>query len=546
MSDCLNPLYCFPDGLNPYSLYFCNRTKQLFMANQEAFIKSITTSFSSSEPHIYLGAGVLEGEILADAKVLLPLRMMNRHGLVAGATGTGKTRTLQVLAEQLSDAGVPVFLLDVKGDISGINEPGQSNPKLTERAAKLKIDFVPNGFPVELYSLSGKSGAVMRATVLEFGPVLLSKVLELNDTQTGTLAVLFKYADDHKLPVVDLEDLKKLLFYLAEGPGKEEIKESLGKISTSTSGTILRKITALEQQGLGSMFGEPSFDIYDLLSKIDGKGVISLLNISDVQNQPDLYSTFLLSLLVELYQELPEAGDLDKPKLVFFLDEAHLLFKDSSKAFLEQIEQIIRLIRSKGVGVFFCSQSPQDIPESVLGQLGNRIQHALRAFTPNDADNLKKTVKTFPRSDFYEIDQVLLNMGIGQALVTVLNEKGIPTEVAHTHLTPPRAVMGPLEESKIQALLHESELYKKYQESVDPVSAQEILTERINAMQEKVDIAKSEFETPARTQRPAKSTVEQIFASPITKEIGKQVVRGIFGMIFGDTGTRSTSRRKKR
>lgn len=515
------------------------------MANQEAFIQSISTSFSSSEPHIYLGAGVLEGEIVAEAKINVPLKMMNRHGLVAGATGTGKTRTLQILAEQLSDAGVPVFLLDVKGDISGIFEPGSPNAKLTERAEKLKIQFIPSGFPVELYSLSGKNGATMRATVMEFGPVLLSKVLELNDTQTGTLAVLFKYADDNKLPIVDLQDLKKLLFYLSEGPGKEEIKESLGKISTSTSGTILRKITAIEQQGLASIFGEPSYDIYDLLSKVDGKGVVSLLNISDVQNQPDLYSTFLLSLLVELYQELPEAGDLDKPKLVFFIDEAHLLFKDSSKAFLEQIEQIIRLIRSKGVGIFFCSQSPQDIPESVLGQLGNRIQHALRAFTPNDADNLKKTVKTFPRSDFYEIDQVLLSLGIGQALVTVLNEKGIPTIVAHTHLTPPRASMGPLEEDKIQSLLSESDLYKKYNQVIDSVSAQEILTERINRIQEKTEQISTAIETNSRNStKNSKSTVEQIFDSPITKEIGKQVVRGIFGMIFGNTGSRSTSRRK--
>jgi DNA helicase HerA-like ATPase len=371
------------------------------MTDKATFIQRIQQSYSSKEAHIYLGAGVLNNEILAEAQVNLPLRMMNRHGLVAGATGTGKTRTLQVLAEQLADAGVPVFLLDVKGDLIGLNAPGTSNPKLEERAKNLGITFNPQGFPVEVYSLSGKNGATMRATVLEFGPILLSKVLELNETQTGTLAVLFKYADDNKLPLVDLNDLKKVLNYLAEGPGKEEIKESYGKISTATSGTILRKIVALEQQGVDRIFGEPSFDIDDLFQKVDGKGVISLLNISDTQSQPALFSTFLLSLLVEIYNSMPEAGDLDKPKLVFFFDEAHLLFKDAPKAFLEQIEQVVRLIRSKGIGVFFCTQSPQDIPETVLAQLGNRVQHALRAFTPNDADNLRKTVKTYPRSDFY-------------------------------------------------------------------------------------------------------------------------------------------------
>lgn len=279
--------------------------------------------------------------------------MLNRHGLIAGATGSGKTRTLQVLAEQLSHAGVSVFLSDVKGDLSGLASPGASNPKLEQRAKDLGITFSPEGVPVELYSLSGKKGAQMRATVMEFGPILLSKILELNDTQTGVISILFKYADDKQLPIVDLNDLKKVLNYLSEGAGKAEVKESYGTISTATSGTILRKIVALEQQGVNNIFGEPSFEISDLLQKIDGKGVVSLLNVSDMQDKPAVFSTFLLSLLAELYQTLPEAGDLDKPKLVFFLDEAHLLFKDASKAFLEQIEQIVRLIRSKGVGVFF-------------------------------------------------------------------------------------------------------------------------------------------------------------------------------------------------
>ena len=340
------------------------------------------------------------GEPVAEAHVKIPLKTLNRHGLIAGATGTGKTRTLQLLAEQLSDAGVPVFMLDVKGDLSGLNQAGASNPKIEERAKQLNKPFAPTGFPIELYSLSGKLGAQMRATVTEFGPVLLAKILELNDTQTGVLAVIFKYADDNKMPIVDLNDLKKILGYLSEGAGATEIKSSYGSISSATSSTILRKIVAIEQQGLAGLFGETSYDIDDLFNRIDGKGVISLLNIADVQNQPVLYSTFLLSLLAEIYQAMPEAGDLDKPKLVFFFDEAHLLFNDAPKAFLEQVNTIIRLIRSKGIGVFFCTQSPMDIPESVLAQLGNRVQHALRAFTPNDVDALKKTVNTFPKSDF--------------------------------------------------------------------------------------------------------------------------------------------------
>ena len=365
------------------------------MYRDSQFSELIRSSYTTKGACIYLGAGILDGKIIADAEVNLSLKMMNRHGLIAGATGTGKTRTLQLISEQLSDAGVPVFLLDVKGDLSGLNEPGLTNEKLEERAAALGKPFTPSGFPVELYSLSGKLGAQMRATVLEFGPIMLSKILDLNETQTGVMAVIFKYADDNKLPLLDLNDLKKVISYLSDGPGAAEIKDSYGTISGSTSGTILRKIVGLEQQGLSRIFGERSFDIQDLFNRMDGKGVISLLNISDVQNQPVLFSTFLLSLLAEIFYTMPEAGDLDKPKLVFFFDEAHLLFKNSSKAFLEQIETIIRLIRSKGIGVFFCTQTPMDVPESVLGQLGNRVQHALRAFTPNDVDALKKTVNTY-------------------------------------------------------------------------------------------------------------------------------------------------------
>lgn len=500
------------------------------MSNQSAnFTEKVKAAYQPTGSYIYLGAGILNGEVLAQAEVNLSLQMMNRHGLVAGATGTGKTRTLQLLAEQLSDAGVPVFMLDVKGDLSGLNQPGPINPKIEERAQQLNKPFSPAGFPLELYSLSGKLGAQMRATVLEFGPTLLSKILDLNDTQTGVLAVIFKYADDNKMPIIDLNDLKKLVSYLSEGEGAEEIKGTYGKISSATSGTILRKIVAIEQQGLAAMFGERSFDIEDLFEKIDGKGTISLLNISDVQNQPVLYSTFLLSLLAEIFYSMPEAGDLDKPKLVFFFDEAHLLFKNSSKAFLEQIETIIRLIRSKGIGVFFCTQAPTDVPESVLSQLGNRIQHALRVFTPNDADALKKTVNTYPRSDFYKIDEILTALGTGQALITVLNEKGIPTEVVATMLTPPRAIMGPLTAAAYNDLIRSSAMTAKYQETIDPESAYEILTKRINdrlAVQDETE----ETQTPAKDE---KSIIEKVMGATITRQIGKEIVRGIFGMLTG-------------
>ncbi|WP_432709796.1 helicase HerA-like domain-containing protein [Pedobacter sp.] len=497
------------------------------------FIEKVKASYQPGGSFIYLGAGILNGQVQAEAEVNLPLRMMNRHGLVAGATGTGKTRTLQLLAEQLSDAGVPVFMLDVKGDLSGLNQAGTANAKIEERMAGLGRTFEPMGFPIELYSLSGKLGAQMRATVLEFGPVLLAKILDLNETQTGVLSVIFKYADDHKLPVIDLNDLKKLVSYLSEGAGAEEIKADYGKISTATSGTLLRKIVTVEQQGLGSMFGERSFDIEDLFERTDGKGVISLLNIADVQNQPVLYSTFLLSLLAELFTELPEAGDLDKPKLVFFFDEAHLLFKNSSKAFMEQIDMIIRLIRSKGVGIFFCTQSPTDVPSNILSQLGNRVQHALRVFTPNDAEALKKTVNTYPRSDFYEIDKVLTSLGTGQAIVTVLNEKGIPTEVVATMLASPRSVMGPLSSADYQNVINHSAMTAKYAETIDPESAYELLTKRINdELIEAQDAAKDMKVTPVQ-KKGEKSMVEQVMGATITRQIGKEIVRGLFGMLIG-------------
>lgn len=510
--------------------------------SKEKFINAIATSYTMPGASIYLGAGVLEGEIIAEAKVNLPLRMMSRHGLVTGATGSGKTRTLQLMAEQLSAAGVAVFMPDMKGDISGMAKAGTANDKINERAKALGTNYMPTGFPVEIYSLSGKLGAQMRATVTEFGPVLLSKVLELNDVQSSVLMILFKYADDKTLPIVDLKDLKKVLNYLSEGEGAAEIKETYGKISSSTAGTILRKIVALEQQGVDQIFGEKSFDIDDLFEKVDGQGVISLLNVSDVQNKPSIFSTFMLSLLAEIYQTLPEAGDLDKPKLVFFLDEAHLLFKDAPKAFMDQIELVIRLIRSKGVGVFFCTQVTQDVPSTVLSQLGNRVHHVIRAFTPNDVRDLKETIKTFPKSEFYDLEQQFTKLGIGQAFITVLNEKGIPTETVVTHLAPPTSTMGPLSQQEYQAHLDGSEMVKKYKETIDPKSAFEILNERVR--QEQVGADKQTSQSTTRSGRAEKSTFEQVMTSPVAKQVGRELVRGVFGMLFGSAPRRTPSRRR--
>ncbi|TDQ75251.1 helicase HerA-like domain-containing protein [Sphingobacterium yanglingense] len=469
---------------------------------KQQFIDKVLASYNPKGPFIQLGSGILEGEVVTDAKVNLALKMMNRHGLIAGATGTGKTRTLQLMAEQLSDAGVPVFMLDVKGDLSGLAEAGKTNDALLERGQAVGIPFEPSAFPIELFSLSGKLGAPMRVTIEDFGPVLLSRILDLNDTQSGVLSAIFKYAEDTQLPVVDFTDLKRLLSYLSDGPGAEEIKDDYGRISAASSGAILRKIVAIEQQGVSDVFGEREFDINDLFGKVDGKGVISLLNISDIQDQPLLFSTFLLSLLAQLFKKLPEVGDLDKPKLVFFFDEAHLLFNGASKAFLTQIEQIVRLIRSKGVGVFFCTQAAMDIPESVLGQLGNRIQHALRAFTPNDAENLRKTVKTYPTSEFYQIDKVLTSLGTGQALVTVLNDKGIPTEVVATHLVPARAVMGPCASSQYEELIKGSSFFTKYQERIERRTASEILEERLLAANRLKEETKARQQAEKEASRP--------------------------------------------
>ena len=449
------------------------------------FHDAMAQGYGFTEPTIVLGGPMLDAEVLTDVKIQAPLSMMNRHGLVAGATGTGKTKTLQIIAGELSDAGVPSFIADVKGDVTGIAQPGDpANPKVQERATQLGWTYKPEGHPVEFLSLSGKLGAQVRATVHSFGAVLLGKVMNLNETQTSVLSLIFKYCDDNQLPLLDLADLRTTLQYLTSDDGKATLAD-YGGMSTQTVGVLLRAIVNLEEAGADIFFGEPEFDVNDLIRTTpDGKGVVSVLELSDVMDKPRLFSTFMLWMLAQLYHTLPEMGDLPKPKLCFFFDEAHLLFADASEALMEQIELTVRLIRSKGVGVLFATQAPTDVPSSVLAQLGNRVQHALRAFTPDDADNLRKTARTFPMSDFYDVEKVITSLGIGEALVTVLTPKGIPSPLAATRLVPPDSSMSALDPAAFQGLVAAGSLKAKYGTTVDRQSAHEMITARIQSAQQ--------------------------------------------------------------
>ncbi len=449
---------------------------------KKEFVAEVEAGYRLTDPSLVIGSAMLDGELLNDPRVQVARAVLNRHGLVAGATGTGKTKTLQVLAGQLSDAGVPVFVADIKGDLTGLVAPADAaNPKVAERVQQMALDFKPKGHPVEFLSLSGKLGAQVRATVHSFGPVLLGKVLDLNETQTSILSLVFKYCDDNQLPLLDLADLRTTLQFLSSDEGKP-ILAQYGGMSPASVGVLLRSLVTLEQQGAGSFFGEPEFDVDDLIrTTSDGKGVISVLELSDVIDRPKLFSTFMLWLLAQLWHGLPEIGDPPQPKLVFFFDEAHLLFDGASKALLEAIEQTARLIRSKGVGIYFVTQVPSDVPSSVLAQLGNRIQHALRAFTPEDADALHKAARTFPTTEFYDVEKLLTSLGTGEAAVTVLSPKGTPTPLAATRLIPPDSLMGALDPASLQQRIAAGVLGPKYAAAIDRASAHEIITARIAA-----------------------------------------------------------------
>jgi DNA helicase HerA-like ATPase len=447
-----------------------------------AFRDEMASGYALTEPGLVIGSPMLGDELLNEARIQVAVSMMNRHGLIAGATGTGKTKTLQLLAGELSRTGVPVFVADIKGDVTGIAAPGDAtNPKVIERTASLGWTYEPGGHPVEFLSLSGQLGAQVRATVHSFGPLLLGKVLDLNETQTSILSLIFKYCDDNSLPLLDLKDLATTVKFLASDEGKP-ILADYGGMSSASVGVLLRSLVVLEQQGADVFFGEPEFDVNDLLRTTpDGAGVVSVLELRDVMDKPSLFSTFMLWMLAQLYESLPEAGDLPKPKLCFFFDEAHLLFDGASDALLQQIERTARLIRSKGVGVYFVTQAPTDVPSSVLAQLGNRIQHALRAFTPDDADALRKTARTFPTTTHYDVERTITSLGIGEALVTVLSPKGVPTPLAATRLLPPDSLMAALPDADLQARVVASPFRAKYGQTIDRQSAYEIITGRIEA-----------------------------------------------------------------
>ena len=495
--------------------------------SKEVFIQHINEGYASKGNSILLGSALLDGEAIGEAHVKVPLKTLNRHGLIAGATGTGKTKTIQVLSEQLSSYGIPVLMMDIKGDFSGIAKSGEEKPFITERHTKINIPYSTSAFPVELMTLSAQDGVRLRATVSEFGPVLFSRILDLNETQAGVMAVIFKYCEDNEIPLLDLKDIKKVLNYITE-EGKEEIAESYGKISTSTTGTILRKIIELEQQGGDFFFGEKSFDIEDLM-RIDenGKGYVNIIRLTDIQDKPKLFSTFMLSLLNEIYQKMPEKGDVEQPELVLFIDEAHLIFNEASKVLLDQIETIVKLIRSKGIGVYFITQNPTDVPKGVLAQLGLKIQHALRAFTANDRQAIKQTADNYPTSEYYQTDEILTSLGIGEALVTALNEKGIPTPLAATMLRAPMSRMDVLTEDEITEINSDSKLVKKYAEATDSKSAYEILTEKVEKIQE--EQAEIEEEKAEEKEEKATSTRQ----NPIIKFLTSAAfISGIFRVLM--------------
>ena len=501
--------------------------------NKVSFSDHIKEGYTCKGEYFVLGSAILDGEVISDAHIKIPLKTLNRHGLIAGATGTGKTKTLQVISEQLSLKGIPVLLMDVKGDLSGIAKPGEEKPFIIERHSKMNIPYSTQDFPVELMTLSKQDGVRMRATVSEFGPVLFSRILDLNDTQAGIVSLIFKYCDDRRMPLLDLKDIKKVIQYLSE-EGKKEIEKDYGKIPTSSTGIILRKIIELEQQGADIFFGEISFDVNDLFRvNKTGMGYINIIRLTDIQDRPKLFSTFMLSLLAEIYTQLPEKGDLAKPELVIFIDEAHLIFNQASLALLSQIENIVKLIRSKGVGIFFVTQNPMDVPAGILAQLGLKVQHALRAFTALDRKAIKLTAENYPSSKYYRTDEALTSLGIGEAIISALNEQGIPTPLAITMLRAPMSRMDILSSEEINSINSSSILVRKYMQEIDRESAYEILNRKIEAIEKEV----SEEDARKGWERQfqglySKPDYIRIQKSPVVKVLTSATfIRGVFGIL---------------
>jgi DNA helicase HerA-like ATPase len=515
------------------------------MADQTKFKEEIEVGYTFKGESILLGGAMLNGEALEGTQIKAPLKTFNRHGLIAGATGTGKTKTLQNIAERLSEKGVPVLMMDIKGDLSGLTQASEGHPKIDERHAQIGSPWKSQAYPCEMLTISEQEGTRMRATISEFGPVLLSKILELNDVQSGIVSIVFKYCDDKGLPLLDIKDLRKVLQFIG-GDGQDEIEENYGRVSPSSIGAIMRALITIEEQGADVFFGETSFDVDDLLRVDDkGFGYINILRLDDIQSKPKLFSTFMLCLLAEIYATFPEQGDSGRPELVIFIDEAHLIFEEASKALLNQIETIVKLIRSKGVGIFFVTQNPTDVPEDVLSQLGMKVQHALRAFTAKDRKTIKLTSENYPLTDYYEVDELLTSLGIGEAIITVLNEKGIPTPLAHVLLTAPSSRMDIISDAEKKAVMNASSIMKKYNEELDRESAYEMLNKKLDAAEE---LAKKEEEKQAsektssrRTStRQEKSTIEKAINSSAGRTIVREVTRGILGVL----GI-SSSRRKK-
>ena len=517
--------------------------------NKTAFIEHINAGYTfDKSDDILIGTAMLNGEGITNAHIKIPLKTLNRHGLIAGATGTGKSKTIQLITESLSEKSIPVLLMDLKGDLSGLAAEGNYHRNIIERHDKIGIPFDPTNFPVELLSLSKEKGVRLRATVSEFGPILFAKILELNDTQQGIVSIIFKYCDDNKLPLLDLKDFKKVLNYVTND-GKEELEDLYGRIAPSSAGAILRRIVELEQQGADMFFGEPSFEVEDLL-RIDerGYGMISILRLTDLQSKAKLFSTFMLCLLAEIYEKFPEEGDLDQPKLVLFIDEAHLVFDQASKAMLNQLESIIKLIRSKGVGIFFCTQNPTDIPDAILSQLGMKVQHALRAFTAKDRKMIKLTAQNYPLSDFYRTDEMLTSLGIGEAAITVLDEKGRPTPLAATLLKAPRSRMDILSPEEIDTLVNKSRLVKQYNKDIDRESAYEILNAKLKALNEAQAVAEEVEEETSKKKKvlEEESFLESVSKNPMARQIGNTIVREVTRGLLGVLGLRSTTRRTTR
>lgn len=496
------------------------------MDKKETFRQTIIGGYACKGEYITLGGAIYQGLPLEDTLVNLPLKTLNRHGLIAGATGTGKTKTLQVIAENLSDHGIPVLLMDLKGDLSGIAQKGEEKSFITERHQKIGLPYHTQSFPVELMTISEQKGVRLRATISEFGPVLLSRILDLSEVQQGVLSVVFKYCDDHNYPLLDLKDLKKILQYATE-QGKAEFEKEYGSIAKASTSAILRKIVEIEHQRADLFFGEKSFEPQDLLrTDMNGKGYINIIRLTDIQDRPKMFSTFMLSLLAEIYSSFPEEGDVQKPKLVLFIDEAHLVFNQASKTLLNQLENIVKLIRSKGVGIIFCTQNPTDIPQGVLSQLGMKIQHALRAFTAKDRKAIKLTAENYPLTEYYNTSEVLTTLGTGEAFVTVLNEKGTPTPLVATMLRAPMSRMDILSENEINAIIDQSDLATKYNQTIDRESAYEILSKKITLIQQE--------EKKITTQQAKKQTTyrQKTAQSPLMKVVTSATfIRGVLGIL---------------